>query len=219
MEEHAQTPPEDATPPADNAATPPASEDKTPAGNVEPEQTGSENAGQGNQDKVEPEAEKDPELQPITKWEDVDLGLPKDADINQELLAQFGKQAVALGLNPKQARALAQWNYEAGLAMRQQLLEDGTAQLKKAWGNNYEARRNAALTLVSQLDRELGDEAFSKALNMSGAACHAPIVMGLAYLAGRLSEDSMGKCQPDAASRPETALEGLQNALAEARRK
>lgn len=181
-------------------------ESRQPADTTQPEQ---------------PEAEKpaDPETQPITKWEDVDLGLPKDAEINQEILAQFGKQAVELGLSPKQAKALAQWNYEAGLAMRRQLLEDGTAQLKKAWGNNYEARRQAAITLISQLDRELGNDAFSKALNACGAACHAPIVLGLAHLAERLAEDSMGKSQPDGASHTESALEGLQNALAEARRK
>lgn len=167
----------------------------------------------------QPEAEKDadPESQPITKWEDVDLGLPEDAAFSPELLADFGKQAVDLGLTPKQAKALAQWEHQAGLAIRQQLLEDGTAQLKKAWGNRYEANRNAAITLISQLDRELGDESFSRALNASGAACHAPIVMGLAYLASRLAEDSMGKSQPDGAIKPETALEGLQNALAEAR--
>ena len=149
----------------------------------------------------------------------MDLGLPEDARFSPELLADFGRQAVELGLNPKQARALAQWEYQTGLSMRQQLLESGTEQLKKAWGSRYEANRQAALTLVSQLDRELGDESFSKALNACGAAYQAPIVMALAHLAGRLAEDSMGKSQPDAASRPETALEGLENALAEARRK
>lgn len=161
----------------------------------------------------------DPDTRPITKWEDVNLGLPEDARLSPELLADFGRQAVELGLNPKQARALAQWEYQTGLSIRQQLLESGTEQLKKAWGGRYEANRQAALTLVSQLDRELGDESFSKALNACGAAYQAPIVMALAHLAGRLAEDSMGKSQPDAASRPETALEGLENALAEARRK
>lgn len=161
----------------------------------------------------------DPDTQPITKWEDVDLGLPEDAQFSPELLADFGKQAIELGLSPKQARALAQWEYQAGLSMRQQLMESGMEQLKKAWGGRYEANRKAALSLVSQLDRELGDESFSRALNACGAAYQAPIVMALAHLAGRLAEDTMGKSQPDAASKPETALEGLENALAEARRK
>lgn len=207
-----QTPADEVTTPADDVETTPdnveqpaGSEEKTPADNTP----------------AQPEAEKDidPDSRPITKWEDVDLGLPEDAQFSPELLADFGKQAIELGLSPKQARALAQWEYQAGLSMRQQLMESGAEQLKKAWGGRYEANRKAALTLVSQLDRELGDDAFSKALDACGAAYQAPIVMALAHLAGRLAEDNMGRSQPDGASRLETALEGLENALAEARRK
>lgn len=174
-------------------------------------------AESGNAQNDGQSTDNDPEDSPIADWSALDLGLADDAPVDSATLAAFGAQAVALGLTPKQARGLVNWQLAAISEGRQQLLDNGMAQLKKAWGGRYEANRRAALSLVSQLDRELGNDVFSKALADSGAALCAPIVMGLAALAARLGEDSMGKSAPATPQHEETALEGMQEVFRAAR--
>lgn len=157
----------------------------------------------------------DPENTPISDWESVDLGLGEDA-VDGEVLKSFGKAAVDLGLTPKQARVLAQWQLDTIAESRTALLETGAEELRKDWGRKNEANQRAVLTLIANVDRKLGNDAFSKALGISGATCHAGVIKGLHAIASMLSEDAMGAGKgapmPD---KPESALEGIENAFRE----
>ena len=145
-----------------------------------------------------------PDDTPLASWEGFDIGLPDHA-LDPAVLQSFGRAAVDMGLTPRQARA------------RQ--LEAGQKELAQAWGADAQRNRDAVLGLISRIDRLTGDDAFSRALGESGAACFPGIVRGLHAVAALLAEDSTG-ASPGAASAPreESALDGLTNALREARR-
>lgn len=166
----------------------------------------------------EEQAKADPENSPITDWDKTDLGFGKDSGIDPDLYASFGKTAVELGLTPKQAKALAQWQMDSMAQAREQLYKSGAAELSKEWGTKAEHNKNQVISLVSRIDRELGNDSFSKTLGICGATCHAPIVRGLFALSRLISEDSMGKAggagMPE---KEETVLEGLQDAFRQAR--
>lgn len=156
---------------------------------------------------------------PITDWSTVNLDLPADAAVDPDVLDGFGKTAVELGLTPRQARALAHWQLESVAAQREALMEAGVGELSRAWGGKAAHNQQAVLSLISRIDRLTGDESFSTALGRSGATCFPGVVKGLLAVAGLLSEDSMGGGgAAGQAEHEETALEGLENALKDARR-
>lgn len=160
-----------------------------------------------------------PDNAPIRDWSTVNLDLPEDAAVDPDVLDGFGKTAVELGLTPRQARALAHWQLESVAARREALMEAGVRELGKAWGGKAAHNQQAVLSLISRIDRLTGDESFSTALGRSGATCFPGVVKGLLAVAGLLSEDSMGGGGAAAqAEHEETALEGLENALKDARR-
>ena len=197
---------------ADREAVREVSESTAPAGDPDA-------PGGPDKDRDADAFEAEPDNAPITKWEDVSLDLPEVAEVDRDILDSFGKTAVALGLTPNQARALANWQLEAVAGKREALMEAGIKELSREWGSRAGANQRAVLSLISRIDRDLGDESFSTALGRSGATCHAGVVRGLLAVARLLSEDSMGKAGAGArAEHDETALEGLNNALREARR-
>ncbi len=156
---------------------------------------------------------------PITDWSTVDLGLPDGAEVDEAVLTGFGKAAVELGLTPKQARALASWQLSMIAAQRDALLEAGVQELARDWGGKAEANQQAVLELIARIDRLPGAQGFGEALGRSGATCFPGVVRGLLAVAGLLSEDSLGGGgAAGMAVHEETALEGLENALREARR-
>ncbi len=161
----------------------------------------------------------DPDRVPITDWSTVDLGLPEGAEVDEAVLAGFGKAAVELGLTPKQARELASWQLSMITAQREALLEAGVKELARDWGGKAEANQRAVLELIARIDRLPGARGFGEALGRSGATCFPGVVRGLLAVAGLLSEDSLGGGgAAGMAAHEETALEGLENALREARR-
>lgn len=161
------------------------------------------NAGRGNGQDA------DPDSRPITDFGKVDLGLDAEL-VDAELVADFGRQAMESGLTPKQARALAQWQVGAIAKAREKMLADGVAQLNREWGANAAATQRDTLALVANIDRELGDGRFSRALERSGAGLDADIIAGLAVLAKRLGEDrAAGALSQAATEREETVEEGL----------
>lgn len=123
-----------------------------------------------------------------------------------------------MGLTPKQARALAQWQTGQIAKARERLLEAGHKELERAWGEDCQRNREAVLGLVARIDRMTGDDAFSRALGESGAACFPGVARGLYAVASLLAEDSTGAAAGAASSaREESPLDGLTNALREAR--
>ena len=158
-----------------------------------------------------------PDDPPLASWEDFDIGLP-DHVLDPAVLQSFGKAAVDMGLTPRQARALARWQTDQIAQAQARQLEAGQRELAQAWGADAQRNRDAVLGLISRIDRLTGDDAFSRALGESGAACFPGIVRGLHAVAALLAEDSTG-ASPGAASAPreESALDGLTNALREAR--
>ena len=158
-----------------------------------------------------------PDDTPLASWEGFDIGLPDHA-LDPAVLQSFGRAAVDMGLTPRQARALARWQTDQIAQAQARQLEAGQRELAQAWGADAQRNRDAVLGLISRIDRLTGDDAFSRALGESGAACFPGIVRGLHAVAALLAEDSTG-ASPGAASVPreESALDGLTNALREAR--
>ena len=165
------------------------------------------------------DAQTDPDAVPLTAWADDVVTLPEGVEADADMLAGFGAAAVAAGLTRKQAQALVDWQAKFHQEQARAQLDAGVAALKKAWGGKAEANQREVLGLVSRIDRAMGDEAFSRALGESGATRHPGVVMGLHQIAQLMSEDSIGNASGAAAEHDETALEGLENALREARRK
>ncbi len=181
-------------------------------------------------DKARPEPDKDAdkaddnaadmEDQPIRDWSAVDLGLPEDAAIDESALAAFGEKSVELGLTPKQAKALASWQLELARETHEAQIEAGVAELRKAWGRKADANQKAVVALLSRVDRQLGSDEFSRAIGASGAANSPAVCKGLLAIAQMLSEDAMGRGgSGDMPVKPETALEGIENAFREMRAK
>lgn len=154
-------------------------------------------------------APKDPLDLPVTDWTKVDLGLPENA-ADAGLVAAFGEQAQQLGLSPRQMAALAQWQVNAIQAAREKSIEEGITALSREWGAKAAANQQAALALVSNVDRALGNNSFSQALERTGAACDQDFVRGLFAIAKMLGEDSLGtRAGAGDIDRPETPLEAL----------
>lgn len=159
----------------------------------------------------------DTPLASLASWEGFDIGLP-DHVLDPAVLQSFGRAAVDMGLTPRQARALARWQTDQIAQAQARQLEAGQKELAQAWGADAQRNKDAVLGLISRIDRLTGGDAFSRALGESGAACFPGIVRGLHAVAALLAEDSTG-ASPGAASAPreESALDGLTNALREAR--
>ncbi|MBQ9453445.1 MAG: hypothetical protein IJU65_09170 [Desulfovibrio sp.] len=155
---------------------------------------------------------------PITDWSKVTIDIPEGAAIDPALMDDFGKAAVAMGLTAKQANALVNFQLEAIARSREGLMNAGARELAREWGSRASANQKAVLTLITNIDRQLGNDSFSKALNDCGATCLPAVVKGLLAVANLVSEESLGR--GGAAAQPEheeTALEGLQNAFKAAR--
>lgn len=188
------------------------SEDKTEA--AEPENKADDKPADDKQDEGGTGLSDDDT--PITDWSAVDLGLPEDAAIDENVLAAFGEKSVELGLTPKQAKALANWQLELARETREAQLEAGVAELRKAWGKKADANQKAVVALLSRIDRQLGNDEFSRAIGASGAANSPAVCKGLLAIAQMLSEDTMGRGgSGDMPIKPETALEGIENAFRE----
>lgn len=192
------------------------SEDKTEA--AEPENKADDKPADDKQDEGRTGLSDDDT--PITDWSAVDLGLPEDAAIDENVLAAFGEKSVELGLTPKQAKALASWQLELARETYEAQLEAGVAELRKAWGKKANANQKAVVALLSRVDRQLGSDEFSRAIGASGAANSPAVCKGLLAIAQMLSEDAMGRGgSGDMPVKPETALEGIENAFREMRAK
>ena len=162
---------------------------------------------------------KDNNSEPIQDWSKTDIVFPKDFKVNQESYASFGKVAVKAGLTQAQAQALVDWQIQEISEAKQALLEAGTEELQKEWGTKYEANQKAALGFVQRIDRLVGNEEFSKALNASGAAMHPGIVKGLYKMSEIISEDSIGAGAGAGSVQKESAYDGIVNALNEQRQR
>ena len=212
--------------PADQAAADTSAE----SGNSAAANNGAGNPDNNAAENARPEPDKDAdkaddnaadmEDQPIRDWSAVDLGLPEDAAIDESVLAAFGEKSVELGLTPKQAKALASWQLELARETHEAQIEAGVAELRKAWGRKADANQKAVVALLSRVDRQLGSDEFSRAIGASGAANSPAVCKGLLAIAQMLSEDAMGRGgSGDMPVKPETALEGIENAFREMRAK
>ena len=176
----------------------------------EPDNNADGNAGKDDDKSDLPDDEK-----PVTDWSKVKINFPKGFDINQGSLESFGEAVVKSGLSPKQAQALVDWQINEIKAQQQAMLEVGTEELQKLWGPKFEANQKATIGVIQRIDRMLGSDEFSKALNMSGAALHPGVVKGLYKISEMISEDSMGQGSGAGATEKEDAYQGIVNSLNE----
>lgn len=141
-------------------------------------------------------------------WENLIKVLPDGADA--ALVGRFAETARAQGLSVEQAKSLMAWQLSEVSALREQMTERGRAELAREWGEHAEANRQAALNVLTRIDRQLGNDAFSRAIGESGVACYPGFVRGLLALAGYMSEDSLKTAAIQGPSaQAETALDGL----------
>ena len=187
---------------------------KDPAGNGAGSSVGKPDSGsqeKGSQTKPKDSGQNQQVDQPIKDWSQIKLDLPKDADVDDALLGDFGKKAVELGLTEKQAKALVSFQLDAVAAQREALMEAGVKDLSARWGAKAQENQQAVMGLLATLDRQLGDNKFTKALNRCGATLLPDVCDGLLYIAKAVSEDSMGRggsAAPQA--KRETAEDALQ---------
>lgn len=154
----------------------------------------------------------DPDSQPITDWGKVDLQLGS-ALIDPELIEGFGQAAIASGLTPAQARAIAQSHVKAMQTQAEGKLAAERKTLNDAWGKETNARLGQIETFCSRVERIPGCENFTAALKQSGAASSAKVMLGLYAIAKHFSEDSRGRFISGGLSGKETALEGIEAAF------
>lgn len=177
------------------------------AANNEP-QPADQNPGQSTEAGI---LKNDPEQLPISDWSKVDLGLDESTPVDAELLASFGEEAIKLGLTPTQARGAVQWQIAAMKAAYGRHQEAQYNELKKAWGNQFQANKERVINMITTIDRKVGDEAFSRALAACGALDNAQAVQGMLVLAGMIAEDSTGSgTQKDTGPSTETAEQGIE---------
>lgn len=186
-------------------------------------QTAQPDSGQADKadtDQQAQAAEKpDPEKQPITDWSKVNLDIPKDSQIDPDVLAAFGELAQKEGLTPVQAKAAVHFQLDAIRKAQAAYLAEQEKILKDAWGADIKRNSEQVMSLVTRISRIKGLEDFPKAFDMSGAANNATVLKGLHAIAALLEEDGTGTPSGAAGggSREETALEGIQAVFAEAR--
>lgn len=160
----------------------------------------------------------DPADNPLTEWSDSILDLPKDAGIDPDMVASFGKAAIGMGLNAKQAKALASWQMQAVNDCMAARMEAQKAKLQELWGSNTRPNCLKLQEQIRLLDRQKGFEGIAQALDQSGATNNAVVLNALFKLLGRYSEASGMKSYGSAPSpETETELEGIRRAFAEAR--
>ncbi len=164
------------------------------------------------------QAQSDSGDNPLTEWSDSILDLPKDAGIDPDMVASFGKAAIDMGLNAKQAKALASWQMQAVNDCMAARLEEQQARLRELWGSNTKANSLKLQEQIRLLDRQKGFEGIAQALDQSGATNNAVVLNALFRLLERYSEAG-GVRSVGSASAPETEteLEGIRRAFAEAR--
>lgn len=167
----------------------------------------------------QPEPELAPEDTPITEWKDVDLGLADNPVLDADLLESFGTTCAAgLGLTPRQAKGIVEFQLNAIADMTAKREAEQSAILDREWGRQREANIRSVLEVAKIVERDGKIAGFTEALNKSGAGLDATVVRGLHWLASRIGEDGTGNGNGSAADmRPETAYEGIQRAFARAR--
>lgn len=175
------------TPPAPDAAAPPVSGQGAPGG-----------------------TSADADHRPIEDWSKVDLQLG-DALVDASLVEDFGQAAVASGLTPAQARAIVQGHVRHMQRQADARLANERKTLEAAWGRDMPARLQQVETLCQRLGRMPGCENFRAALEQSGGASSAAVIMGLHAIAQALGEDSKGRFASGGLSGKETALEGIRS--------
>lgn len=167
---------------------------------------------------TQPSEQTDPSTQPITDWANSGVNT-EGLNFEPEVWDSFGRQAVELGLTPKQAESLARWQLDM-IGERQAVIkEKNFNEIKSEWGTNAGAFQSRCNNLVSRIDRALGKGSrFSQALDATGASANADFVRGLLVIANALGEDR-GSTPGQDFIKPvtEDALSGLQAAFAQAR--
>lgn len=189
-----------------------------PDAGAKPEPAGEAPKPQEGGEPAKPEADADD--QPITDWSKVKLDIPEGAQIDQPVMEAFGKAAVELGLSRTQASKLVNFQLDQIAQAKERLYDAGVKELNKEWGAKSAENTQAVLTLIANVDREMGGSGteFSKALESCGATLLPAVCKGLLHLAKATSEDSMGRGGAAAqAEHEETAYEGLMNAFKESK--
>jgi len=127
---------------------------------------------------------------PPKSVDELELTLPEGVPIDEGVNHNFREQCVKLGVTKDQAQSLMDWEIQTGKEMRQQLIADGTKELKEAWGAGYEAKRSLAMRAVTALDRRMGGK-FANALAARGLADDAVVVQAFAHIGEMISEDTL----------------------------
>lgn len=129
------------------------------------------------------------------KLEDYKYNLPKDDDINKELVAELNKAAHEAGVLPFQMEKIFGKYYDIakGTAAKQEAefkvaQEESAAALKKEWGEAYDTQTRKANVAFKEL---VPDQADRDRLINDGLGSHPVVVKLLANAAKLFNEDVM----------------------------
>ncbi len=123
-----------------------------------------------------------------------EIEVPKDKNVNPEIIGAFKEIAHKAGILPKQAKAVVEWftgfeeNIIAGRRVEQEnQTKAGLDALKKEWGQGYDKEVATARLAV----KEVGGEDFAKFLDESGLGNQPAIIKAMAKFGKLLGEDKL----------------------------
>lgn len=120
--------------------------------------------------------------------------LPAGVTVDEETTAKYKKLAHGMGLTPKQAQALFEFDikrqgedYQAYLNLRKESAQEAMNELKKTYGEKYEEKLSHALRIVAKLG---GDELKSE-LEASGLGNNKQLINFMVKVSENYSEDGI----------------------------
>ena len=120
--------------------------------------------------------------------------LPAGVTVDEETTAEYKKLAHGMGLTPKQAQALFEFDikrqgedYQAYLNLRKESAQEAMNELKKTYGEKYEEKLSHALRIVAKLG---GDELKSE-LEASGLGNNKQLINFMIKVSENYSEDGI----------------------------
>ena len=120
--------------------------------------------------------------------------LPAGVTVDEDTTAEYKKLAHEMGLTPKQAQSLFEFDirrqgedYQAYLNLRKESAQEAMNELKKTYGEKYEEKLSHALRIVAKLG---GDELKSE-LEASGLGNNIQLINFMVKVSENYSEDGI----------------------------
>jgi len=143
----------------------------------------------------------EPAQEPVRELTVEDYNLDWGADIGTDnpVDKQYKDFCLKNKISPEQAQASLEFQKGLMEAAAKDAIESGEKELKNLWGTKYEQKRDASLTALAALDRQMGGR-LAPAFKQSGAANDPVIIEALHLVSTMIGEDNLGAGGPGGAS-------------------